>query len=738
MFRRVLQVLAVALCLAVSLGADANAQPTAQPTAHRPKVALVLSGGGAMGIAHVGAILELEKLGIRPDVIVGTSMGSIVGGLYASGMTGTELKQAVESMNWDAIFDTSAPRNGLTYRRKQQEAEFPVKPSFGVVGSRLNAPEALVSDANLLLQLRRLVGTRAAVADFDELPIPFRAVATDIETGQKVVLDHGDIADAMRASMSVPGVFAPQRLDGKLLVDGGMADNVPIDVARDLGADIVIVVATQGPLTKAEDIGSLPQILGQTVSLLILANERAQLATVKPTDVLISIDTKGLGSADFKKGPQFIAAGREATLAKADDIRRVAELRGVAEVPTSIAKPPPRIDYVRVENKSRLSDQVLLRYVEPLVGQPMKAEAVIEALQRMRALGGFARVDYRIEEKDGRTGLIVETEQRPGDINHLKPGLTVAAMGKGHNEVDLSLEYRLLQLDANGSEARFVGVIGDRKEFSAEYFKLFDRQQRWFVEPSLDLQKRPIAVYDSKGFRLAEYDTTYGVAVLGAGRQIGNVGEIRVGIQAGVGKAKLQEGFATPEHLDINTGQLFVHAGLDDVDNPYFPNRGGRARLEYTAGLTGLGETADFQEVHGSGLYAFGFGRTALLLNAEGGQATQGRLPLPSLYTLGGPFSFPGYSVSELTGDSYFAARAMLRHKLAGSADSLFGLPIYLGATLVAGNTWARRGDVDFSNLRVGGNVFIATDTVIGPVFLALGAADRGRSAVYLFVGKPF
>src|SRR5207248_393207 len=118
--------------------------------------------------------------------------------------------------------------------------------------------------------------------------------------------------------------------------------------------------------------------------------------------------------------------------------------------------------------------------------------------------------------------------------------------------------------------------------------------------------------------------------------------------------------------------------------------------------------------------------------------ATQGRLPLPSLYTLGGPFSFPGYSVSELTGDSYFAARAMLRHKLAGSADSLFGLPIYLGATLVAGNTWARRGDVDFSNLRVGGNVFIATDTVIGPVFLALGAADRGRSAVYLFVGKPF
>jgi NTE family protein len=737
-FPPLIEVAVWALALVLGVVTAAEAQSPAPPEPRRPKVALVLSGGGAMGIAHVGAILELERLGIRPDFVVGTSMGSIVGGLYASGMSGAELEHAVKSMDWDAIFDTTAPRDGLTFRQKQQQAQFPVKPSLGVVGGRPTAPEALISDANLLLQLRRLLGVRAAVPTFDDLPIPFRAVATDLETGNKVVLDRGDLADAMRASMSVPGVFAPQRLNGKLLVDGGMADNVPIDVAREMGADIVIVAVTQGPLTKSEDIRSLPQILGQTVALLILANERQQLATVKPTDVLINIDTHGAGSADFKKVAQLVAAGREATVAMDADLRRLAAERGVHEPAVAIIKPAPHIDYVRVENHSRLSDQLLLRYVEPFVGHPMDSDAIIASLQRMRALGGFSRVDYRIEERDGRTGLVVETEQRPGDTRRLRPGLTIAAAGKGHGEFDVSLEYRLLQLDANGSEARFVGTLGDRKEFSAEYFKLLDQQQRWFVEPSVEFRKRPIAVFDSKGFRLGEYDTTYGLGALAFGRQFATFGEVTVGIQAGGGKASVQEGLVTPHDIDIHTGQLFAAAGADTLDNPFFPTRGVRLLTQYTAGLTALGENTGFQQASVSGFYAFSFGRNTLMLNAEGGAAVQGTLPLPSLFTLGGPFSFPGYSIDELTGDTYFAARAIYRRKLSGNAESLFGLPIYVGATVVTGNTWAKPGNVDFSNLRVGANAYVATDTIIGPVFLAVGAADRGRSAVYLFVGKPF
>lgn len=734
--RRLLAAVAWSLCLAGASVSAAWAQP-GEPT-RRPKVALVLSGGGAMGIAHVGAIRELERLGIRPDLVVGTSMGSIVGGLYASGMDSAELERSVETMDWDAIFDTSTPRQGLTFRQKQLQANFPVKASVGVIRGRPSAPEGLVSDANLLLQLRRLLGARAAVPTFDDLPIPFRAVATDIETGQKVVLDRGELAGAMRASMSVPGVFAPYRLNGKLLVDGGMADNVPIDVARALGADIVIVVATQTPLAKADQVRSVPQVLGQTVTLLILANERQQLATVKPTDVLISVDTHGLGSADFKKGPQLIEAGREATAPHEPELRRVAAAHGRTEVTASFAKPPPVIGYVKVENTSRLSDEVMLRYLDPLVGRPMDTEAIVSSLQRIRALGGYTRVDFRIEESDGRTGLIVHAEQRPGDTRRLRPAVTIAAAGKGRGEFDVSVEYRLLQLDGNGSEARFVGTLGDRKEFSAEYFKVLDQQQRWFVDPSVDLLKRPVAIYDSKGFRLGEYDLSYGVATLALGRQFGTLGEVRAGLQAGGGKAKVQEGFVVPSDVNVTIGQVFASAGVDTLDNPYFPSKGGRASAQFTAGLEGLGSSTDFQQAVAAGFYALGFGPNAMMFSLEGGDTFQGTPPLSALFTLGGPFSFPGYSIDELTGETYFAARAIYRRRLTSRAESLFGLPIYVGGMVATGNTWATRRDVDFSNLRIGGNVYIAADTLIGPVFLAVGAADRGRSAFYLFVGKPF
>lgn len=722
------------LWLAIA-GPPAWAQQSDLP--HRPKVALVLSGGGAMGMAHVGAIQTLEKLGIRPDLVVGTSMGSIIGGLYASGMNGAELERAVETMNWDLIFDTTPPRGGLTYREKQLQAEFPVKASIGVVGAKLRSPESLVSDANLLLELRRLVRVRAAVPTFDELPIPFRAVATNIETGEKVVLDRGELAGAMRASMSVPAVFAPYRLDGKLLVDGGMSDNVAIDVARDLGADVVIVVATQSPMAKADKLQGVADVLGQTVTMLILANERQQLATLKPTDVLIKVDTAPLTAADFKKGPAFVKIGREAAEKELAGLQRIAAIRP-SEPAVRVDRPPPRIDYVRIENDSRLANEILLRRIEPFVGRPLSPEAVGIAMRDIYAMGVFSRVDYRIEEKDGRTGLVVDAIQRPGDANRLRPGLTIAAAGKGQNQFDISAEFRLTQLDSYGSEARFVGALGEHKLFSAEYFKLLDSFQRWFVDPSLKLQDRPISVYDSSGFRLGTYDVGYGLVSLAVGRQFGTVGEVRVGVQRGSGKASLQEGALLPRDFDVDIGQLFASAAADTLDNPYFPTKGLRAKLDWTQGLQSLGDTNNFQTVELNGAYAMGRGRHAVVVNLAGGDTFQGALPISSLFTLGGPFSFPGYQVDELTGSTFGVARVMYRYKLTDHSDQLIGIPLYVGVTAVAGNTWAGRGAANWSDLRFGGNVYVGADTLIGPVFVALGAADHGRTAFYVFVGKPF
>ena len=735
--RLLLALLGATAALSLTLAAPAAWAQRNDPP-HRPKVALVLSGGGAMGIAHVGAIQLLEKLGIRPDLVVGTSMGSIVGGLYASGMNGAELERAVETMNWDLIFDTTPPRAGLTYREKQLQAEFPVKASIGVVGTKLRSPESLVSDANLLLELRRLVRVRAAVPTFDDLPIPFRAVATDIETGEKVVLDRGDLAGAMRASMSVPAVFEPYHLDGKLLVDGGMSDNVPIDVARSLGADIVIVVATQTPMAKADKLQGVADVLGQTVTMLILANERQQLATVKPTDVLIKVDTAPLTAADFKKGAAFIKVGRAGGREGAFRLAAPRRQPGRPHRRISVDRPPPRIDYVRIENDSRLANEILMRRIEPFVGHPLSPEEVSAALRDIYAMGLFSRVDYRIEEKDGRTGLVVEAVQRPGDANRLRPGLTIAAAGKGQNEFDISAEYRLTQLDSFGSEARFVAAVGEHKLLSAEYFKLLDSWQRWFLDPILQLQSRPIAIYDNSGFRLGEYDASYGLVSLAAGRQFGTVGEVRIGIERGAGKASLQEGSLTPRDIDLELGQLFASAAADTLDNPYFPARGFRAEVDWSDGLKSLGDSNNFQTVQINGAYAMGWGRHAVVLNLAGGDAFQGALPITSLFTLGGPFSFPGYQVDELTGETFAVARAMYRYKLTDHSESLIGIPLYVGVTAVAGNTWAHPGEAGWNSLRFGGNAYLGADTLIGPVFFVLGAADHGRKAFYVFLGKPF
>jgi NTE family protein len=471
--------------------------------------------------------------------------------------------------------------------------------------------------------------------------------------------------------------------------------------------------------------------------MLILANERQQLATARPTDVVIKIDAAPLTAGDFKQGAAFIKIGRAAAERELQGLQRVAAL-SPSQPAVRVERPPPRIDYVRIENDSRLANEILLRRVEPFVGHPLSPEAVSIAMRDIYAMGVFSRVDYRVEEKDGRTGLVVNAIQRPGDANRLRPGLTIAAAGKGRNEFDISAELRLTQLDSYGSEARFVGQLGEHKLFSAEYFKLLDSFQRWFVDPKLTLEDRPIAVYDSSGFRLGAYDVGFGSLSLAVGRQIGTVGEVRVGAERGSGKASLQEGSLIPRDFDLDIGRVFASAAADTLDNPYFPTKGLRAKVEWSQGLKSLGDMNNYQTVELNGVYAAGWGRHAVVLNLAGGDTYEGALPIASLYTLGGPFSFPGYQVDELTGSDYAVARAMYRYKLTDHSAQLIGIPLYVGATLVAGNVWAQHGDASWNDLRFGGNVYLGADTLIGPVFFALAAAEHGRKAVYVFVGKPF
>lgn len=729
--------LAACLLAVVTAAAGSAAAQSSEPAIRPPSVALVLSGGGALGMAHVGAIQELERMGIHPDLVVGTSMGAIVGGLYASGLDGQALERVVREIDWRGVFDSTPARRNQTYRQKAQQADFPVRASLALDGAGVVLPAGAISDQKLLQELRRFSPVKGALNSFDTLPIPFRAVATDIETGQPVVIDHGELPIALRASMAVPGVFAPIALDGRLLVDGGMSANIPISIARDSGADIVIVVATPSGLKGQQKMSSALDVLGQTVTLLILANERAQLATLTPRDVLVMIDPGALTTTDFSRGEALIAAGRRSLLARSDALAGIVGQRGRPARRAAANAPSGTIEYVRVENGSRLDDAVLARKLDPLVGAPAEPRVINAALDRVFALGGFERVDYALEQDGGRSGLLVRAEPAARGGGRIRLGLTLAN-DSSDSDYAVSFDYRTSALDRYGSELQLQATVGDRSAASAELFRLLEPGQNWFVAPRLELVVRPARVFDSGGFEVGAYDLTYGGASLAAGYQFGSLGEVRAGFEQGRGHAEAREGSVTPRSFQFDIGRAFAEAGVDTLDNPYFPRSGVRASMRWVRGVPSLGDTSAFETLSVGALTALTRDRDTVLLGLSGGSNLAGATPLDARFRLGGLFRLSGYHPDELSGDSFALAQVIYRRTVVQPALNLLGSQLYLGFSLEAGQVWARRTDVALDNPTVAGSVYVGADTPLGPMFLGYGHSERGRGTGYLFIGRPF
>ncbi len=713
-----------------SVGGDAC--PPAPALCARPRVALVLSGGGALGIAHIGVLKTLEQAGVQPDIVVGTSMGAVVGGLYALGYSPAELEDAVTTLDWPAVFAGKPPRDALSYRRRREEETFPAELAFSVDRKGLRLPRSVVKDQMLNLALRNLVST-PPLTSFDDLSVQFRAVATDIASGEPVVLDSGDLAAAMRASMSAPGVFAPERIGDRVLVDGGLSKNIPIDVARDLGADIIIVATLQGPLRPATELRSAVDVLEQSMTLLVRTNEAAQLALLEEDDIRIAIDYGGLSTTDFDRGRDLIAMGRAAADAELGRIAPYARSGATRRKPET-----PQVDFIRIENGTTLDDAVIGTRLSQEIGAPLDTEALSRDVETIAALGHFERVSYRLATEGDTVGLVVEGAPRPADVANMRLGLTLDNDFQGAGDYRASLEYRSPPIDRYGSEIRIEAVFGDRFRTSAELFQLFAPDQALFLAPRANIAVRNVPLYRADGFKTGSYRASYAEAQLDVGVQFGGWGEARLGVQRGTGEAELREGSADPPSAPIEIGQLVASAGVDTLDNPYFPSEGVRLSTRWIAGDPALGARSSFQTVEIDTTFVGSRGADALILQAEGGATVTGDLPIESLFRVGGLFSLSGYRSEELTGEAYGVARAIYRRRLNEAEPLFFGVPIYWGGSLEAGAAWADRRDADIDDLALGGSVFLSADTQIGPVYLAYGSSEGGRQSVYLFVGRPF
>jgi NTE family protein len=753
--------LAIRLGLACALAANCqwlHAESAAAPTSGgapateaaqvRPRICLVLSGGGARGMAHIGVLKVLEELKVPIDCIAGTSMGAVVGGLYASGMTAAQIDATMRSVDWQEAFRDAPPRRDLAFRRKQDDRNFLVRLPLGLKHGKILLPKGFIQGQKLQETLRQLTLPFSNSTDFDSLPTPFRAVATDLETGNAVLLDKGDLSIAMRASISAPGLFAPVETQGRLLVDGGLAENLPIEVARQMHADILIVSDVSFPLQPRSALDSALSISNQMLAILVRKDTDRQRATLSTSDILIEPILGSTSSTDFTAAGSSIAAGEKAArgvLARLDAL-------GVGDVAYNdylvrrAAHEPglPAIKFVRVDEQSKRYEKTIMAEMQPLVGKPLNVDALGERITELYGLGNFETLDYALVDQgqgaDAESGIEIRARRKSWGPTYVRFGLDLEDNFQGSSRYNAAARFILTELDNLGGELVTDVQIGSDPKVASEFYQPLNATRTWFIAPSLRIEARDLQIYD-RDREIADYRDREAEAAFDIGRTLGNWGEIRAGYHRTNGATRVRLGDPNLVEPQYNNGELFVKFSYDRLDNLHFPREGSQFTFQWDANRTDLGGESAFDKVQADWLMARSLGRNTLLLWASAGSVVSGTIEptaVPNLFSLGGFFNLSGLAPNSLFGPDYAIARAIYFRKIGRGGEGFFEFPAYIGMSLEMGNTWKTRGDMSFGSAHKDASLFLAFDTFLGPVYLGSGYDTAGHSAYYLFLGRTF
>ena len=727
---------------------SAGPDPSPQQNLIRPRICLVLSGGGARGMAHIGVLKVLEELKVPIDCIAGTSMGAVVGGLYASGMTVSQIADTMRSLDWQEAFRDAPPRRDLAFRRKQDDRNFLVRLPLGLKHAKILLPKGFIQGQKLQETLRQLTLPFSNSTNFIELPTPFRAVATDLETGAAVLLDRGDLAIAMRASISAPGVFAPVDYQGRLLVDGGLAENLPIDVARAMHADILIVSDVSFPLRPRDQLDSALSISNQMLAILVRKDADRQKATLGPQDILIEPVLGATASTDFTQAVSTIARGEEAARGLTLKLAALGVGDGAyqAYLARRATRQPglPVLKFVRVDVQSKRYEKTIVAEMQPLVGKPLDLNAVGSRITELYGLGYFETLDYTLVDEhngtDDDTGLEVRARRKSWGPNYVRFGLNLEDNFQGNSQYNAAVQFLLTEINDLGAESLTEMQIGSDSKVTSEFYQPLDALRTWFVAPSARIEVRDLPIY-LNNLEVADFRDREAEADLDFGRTLGNWGEIRAGYHRINGLTYDRYGnpdLVTPQY---NNGEYFFKFSYDQLDNVHFPREGQTFSLQWDANRTNLGADIATDRVTADWLMASSRGRNTLLLWTSAGATLDGRLKpsdVQDFYSLGGFFNLSGLAPLSLLGPNYAIARAIYFRKIGSGGEGFFDFPAYIGASLEIGNTWARRSEISYASAHKDGSVFLAFDTFLGPVYLGTGYDQTGNSGYYLFLGRTF
>jgi len=709
----------------------------------RLRVGLVLSGGGARGLAHVGVLQALEELRVPVDAIAGTSMGAVVGGLYASGMTAAEIDELMRGLDWGAAFRDRPARNTLNFRRKQDDREFLVRFPLGIQGGSFKVPRGLIQGQRLTQILRVETMPVAAVEDFDELPTPFRAVAADLETGERVVLERGDLTAAMRASMSAPGVFAPVEIDGRLLVDGGIVENLPVDVAKAMGVDVVIAVDVGFQPVPRKELTSALSVSNQAITIMMLRETGRQRSLMSADDVLVLPDLGSLQSTDFAAAGKTIGLGLAAMRASAAHLARLslgdepwqAYLAARGREPQQ-----PVVHFVRTDRRSERYSERIQAELGPVIGQPLDPVALDERLSHFYGSDNFEALDYRLVREGVLTGIEVNARRKSWGPNFLRFGLELQDDFQGNSSFSAGVRAQVTEVNRYGAEWQTDAQVGVNPLFRTEFYQPIGYGSNWFVVPRLYIERQNVDIFEANR-RVATYRVRDSAGELDFGREFGSWGELRGGVILGEGNRNLLVGNPNdptlPPRDRFDRGEFMARFSVDRLDNVFFPRHGELFTLQWNGPREALGADANADRLTFDWTHARSWGRNTLILSAAGGAHVSGPTDqVQDFYSLGGLFDLSGLARDQISGPHYGIARTIAYRRIGSGQDGLFDVPAYVGFSLELGNVWERRSEASVDSALFNGSAFLGFDTYLGPVYLGAGFGEGGDRSFYLLLGR--
>ncbi|HXZ94272.1 MAG TPA: patatin-like phospholipase family protein [Burkholderiales bacterium] len=705
----------------------------------------MLSGGGARGLAHIGVLKVLRDLRVPVDCIAGTSMGGIVGAVYATGAPVSEMESKVKAIDWKMVFQDRPDRRLMTERRKREETGYLARPEVGFRDGTVQFPQGVLYGQNIEREFADLAYRGEDASDFSQLPFPFKAVATDIATGTPYVLDKGSLAKAMRATMSVPGVMAPVEIDGHMLVDGGLVENLPVELVRKMCADVVIAVNLGTPLLKASEITSIFSVSEQMINILTEQNVRASLAQLRPGDVLISPELGDIGAGSFDRAADAIAIGEKAALAHEAELRRFslppAQYSAELRERRAVAQKSYRIDEVRVAPMQHVNPQAVENEIKVKPGTTVTRGQINDDVQRVYATGDFESVGEHTLRDGDRTIALFEPKEKSWGPNYLRFGLSLSA-NVGH-DTGFTIVGRSDRrwMNSNGGEWINQLQVGEIAGFLSEFYQPFAPGSPWFAAPRVTLYRMQSNVFlgDDK---VALYRRQSSQLGLDLGREIGTLGEARIGFVGGRLDSSMDIGPPVLPSEKVRLNAWTARMEFDQLDDYNFPNEGQRGRVDLFAPRKSLGSDQTYDRLQVDWTGAATWNNNTFTANALIGRSLgDAELPFFDAFTLGGFQKLSGYDRDRFRAlDVAFGSlgyrrvvRPPLGLQLGGILDRM-----YAGASLEAGRIRQSVDPLTPDGTYYSGSLYVGADTLIGPMFLAFGQGEGNNRAVWLAIGRPW